>query len=561
MKLFGNIVKAMRRTRVPASGARRLPPEAHEFVANINEISKHLATFEGLGKTFPEILAIAAKTVPIRSALIIEARSGTLHSTVWHPPGAVVEAIDAAQAHAQAAFAYLTRLGVDATRHFNANKTLEKVALTTAGLETGVSSSLKDAIVLPLVVDHHPIFGVLLWQGITPADEASLAFINALANQLAVALDRQFLREAQSDLIRREHAAEEANKAKSAFLANMSHEIRTPLGAILGFSELLASPDVPVEQRTHFATTIKRNGALLVQLIDDILDLSKVEAGKLDLHKARISLPGLMAEVTALLSLQARQRGISFKVSYTNDIPDTIYADPARVKQILINVIGNAIKFTDHGSVTVKVQRQPPPKGWDFGKVAFVVTDTGVGISAEDATRLFQPFMQSDGTTTRRFGGTGLGLVLARRLANAMGGDIVLTESAPGKGSTFTITIDGEMTLGQPLKSAAEESKDEAQEEVAAKPVANPAKLLGKKILLVEDTPDMQLLLNRVLRAQGAEVDLASNGEEGVDRALQTNYDIILMDLQIRSATASRRRAGSAAGGIGSRSLPFRLSR
>lgn len=234
---------------------------------------------------------------------------------------------------------------------------------------------------------------------------------------------------------RSSEAAEAANKAKSYFLANMSHEIRTPLGVIMGFSELLLDEDTSPEERAEFVHTIHRNGTLLTQIIDDILDLSKVEADKLTLESIPCSLRDLMADVENLMKHQAQQKSIHLFLSIADEVPNVIHTDPTRLKQILFNIIGNAIKFTNQGQVTVKVGRKTSTT------LEFVVKDTGRGISQEHQQMLFQPFSQADITTTRKFGGTGLGLVLSRRLAEALGGSLELTESQENVGSTFTVTL------------------------------------------------------------------------------------------------------------------------
>ncbi|RYZ73639.1 MAG: hypothetical protein EOP09_01565, partial [Proteobacteria bacterium] len=200
-----------------------------------------------------------------------------------------------------------------------------------------------------------------------------------------------------------------ANRSKSDFLANMSHEIRTPLNAIIGFSEFLVDPLADDEEKVHFAETIKRNGQLLAQIIDDILDLSKIEAGKVELERIPCSLSLLVSDIHALFTLDSQKKGIALTIESESGIPDQILTDPTRLKQIIVNLVGNAIKFTQQGSVSLRIFTSESDNGRKFLQIS--VTDTGRGISREQRERLFQPFMQADESTTRHYGGTGLGLI------------------------------------------------------------------------------------------------------------------------------------------------------
>ncbi|MDQ3230768.1 MAG: ATP-binding protein, partial [Pseudobdellovibrionaceae bacterium] len=262
-----------------------------------------------------------------------------------------------------------------------------------------------------------------------------MTLVSVVKNALKSRKRQYEMRELLDKYQKSSEAAEAANKAKSYFLANMSHEIRTPLGVIMGFSELLLDEGTDDEDRVEFVNTIHRNGKLLTQIIDDILDLSKVEAEKLTIESIPCSIPDLMADVELLMNHQAQQKDIQLNLQIETNVPRVIATDPTRLKQILINIIGNAIKFTNRGHVDVQIARK------DQSKLEFVVKDTGRGISAEQQKILFQPFSQADITTTRKFGGTGLGLVLSRRLAEALGGGLELTESQENVGSTFTITL------------------------------------------------------------------------------------------------------------------------
>ncbi|WP_141735645.1 PAS domain S-box protein [Oligoflexus tunisiensis] len=338
-------------------------------------------------------------------------------------------------------------------------------------------------------------------------------------------------------------AADAANAAKSAFLANMSHEIRTPLGAILGYSELLASQGVSTSERLNYVNALKRNGELLSNIINDVLDLSKVEAGKLDFERQEVPIEEILTDITTLLHLQAVEKGISLIVSAEGPIPASIETDPLRLRQILMNIVGNALKFTERGSIEVKVKTVAKPDG--STKLAFIVTDTGPGISPDQASKLFKPFSQADVSTTRKFGGTGLGLTLSKKLAAGLGGDLELTQSTPGVGSTFTITIDP----GRTSKVLFQSSQNNLQRSPSKPKAAASTRIDGLKVLLVEDSMDNQIVVQRFLKMAGCGADLANNGREAIEKIHSRDYDVVLMDIQMPvmdgfEAVAELRREG-----------------
>jgi PAS domain S-box-containing protein len=320
--------------------------------------------------------------------------------------------------------------------------------------------------------------------------------------------------------VRARQAAESANNMKSSFLANMSHEIRTPLGAILGFAELLRDPRLDAAERESYHRIIKRNGEQLSTLINDILDLSKIEAGQLKAEILPCTLRNLIEEVCSGFRVQARDKLVDLSWDAEPALPDVIGTDPTRLRQILTNLISNAIKFTDRGSILIYAKRDVD------GSVKISVADTGVGISTEHAAKLFQPFTQADASITRKYGGTGLGLTLSKRLAQALGGNLVLESSKPGLGSVFALTLQNQLAPSA-LKSNSTGTDQDARKDEVLNPLS------GYSILLVEDFLDNQLLITRILKRQGAEIDIASNGEEGVEKALNGNYDIVLMDIQM----------------------------
>ncbi|WP_413290575.1 response regulator [Bdellovibrio sp. HCB337] len=330
---------------------------------------------------------------------------------------------------------------------------------------------------------------------------------------------------AEKLLVEAKTMAVSANIAKTQFLANMSHEIRTPLSAILGFAELLLNPDLNYEERVQSINTICRSGEQLLKLIDEILDISKVEAGHLDIEQIEVDMAGLLSDLKTLLGIKSQTKGIGLEFILNNAIPKRVTSDPTRLRQILLNMISNAIKFTQKGTVKLEIGWEEATKSFRFR-----VRDTGVGISQEQAEKLFQPFVQVDSSTTRRFGGTGLGLALSRTLAQAMGGNVYLENSKAGVGSSFIIEVHTE-----PLDGTAYLDKIEDILRVDQKPLVSEevASLEGIKVLLVEDAPINQILIGRFLTGAGAQVDFADNGLEGVKKAMSGDYGVVLMDIQM----------------------------
>ena len=259
-----------------------------------------------------------------------------------------------------------------------------------------------------------------------------------LARLIHVVRDVTERKEFEFKLARAKDQAEAANRAKTEFLTNISHEIRTPMTAILGFTDLLASPDLSPEEQRDYVETVARNGRSLLRLINEILDLSKIEAGKMSIECVDCPVRQFVDDVVAAVRVRAQEKGLSLEVDYDGLLRPTIHTDPARLRQILLNLLGNAVKFTEQGGVRMSVRSLEPRQG--SAQVQFAISDTGIGIAPEQLGELFQPFTQADSSTTRRFGGTGLGLAISRRLAKVLGGDIEVT-SELGRGSTFTLTV------------------------------------------------------------------------------------------------------------------------
>ena len=364
------------------------------------------------------------------------------------------------------------------------------------------------------------------------ATAASIASLGLLAVGLLVQSRTQ--RRAQVALVSARNEADAASRSKTEFLANMSHEIRTPMTAILGYVDLLADhgdlqPGAP--SREEAVDTIRRNARHLLALINDILDLSKIEAGQMSIDRQRVRVMDLVQDALRLMDDRARQKGIALRLAVDGDVPETITTDPTRLRQVLINLLGNAVKFTEQGSVTLTLRRQDGVSG----RIAFEIADTGIGMTPEQLSRLYQPFVQADSSTTRRYGGTGLGLAITRRCTDLLGGTIAV-RSVPGTGSTFTVTIDaGDVSGVQPirLRPAADAPADGALRLPSA--VRQP--LSGIRVLLAEDGPDNQRLIRFHLERAGARVDVAENGAKALERVRDCSrldrYDVVLMDMQM----------------------------
>ena len=350
-------------------------------------------------------------------------------------------------------------------------------------------------------------------------DELEAELIESLVAQAASSLDN-------AKLFRR---VESASRAKNTFLANMSHEIRTPLNAIIGFSEIMLKKDVREAQKGQLAQSIRKAGHQLTRIIDDILDLSKIEGGKFRIENRRIRLASVIQDVISIMDIRAREKGIDLTVESSGELPSHIMTDEIRLKQILMNVVANAIKFTEKGSVHVSVRSHQDHSLDRF--LAFRVKDTGIGIPAEAQGQLFMPFSQADESHTRKHGGSGLGLALSRRLCRELGGDLMLVESTEGRGSTFEALINaGDVVDSKWIDNLFGEAEPQPTDAVAPAPRLA---LTGARVLLVEDSPDNQDIFRYFLESAGAAIELADNGLDAVKMAASSEFDLILMDIQI----------------------------
>jgi len=380
----------------------------------------------------------------------------------------------------------------------------------------------------------------------------SLHRTRARALELAEQMTTE-LREQAGELDAARRSAEASSATKSQFLANMSHEIRTPMTAILGYADLLDEPSLDAEGRADCVGVIRRNGRQLLEIINDILDLSKIEAGMMKTERVETPLRETVLEVASLLRVRAEEKGLELSVEFDASLPATAETDPVRLRQVLTNLVGNAIKFTERGSV--RVEARAMEGSWGGAWLRFEVVDTGIGITEEQMARLFSPFAQADASMTRKFGGTGLGLTVSKRLAEMLGGDIAVT-SEPGMGSRFVLTI--ETSASAEADGVAEVEGGEATDEATASGAdeevggASEAADPSRRVLLVDDGEDNRRLVAYMLGKAGYAVETATNGQEAVDEVMSgREYAVVLMDMQMPvkdgyTATRELRSAGYA---------------
>lgn len=357
-----------------------------------------------------------------------------------------------------------------------------------------------------------------------------LGHIVALATALVIGLLLSFFKQFENAIAheaKEKTLLEESNRMKSAFLANMSHEIRTPLNAITGYSEILSHTDSPNERRI-LIENIQKNSSHLTGIIDNILDISNIEFGKMFISTHRISVRTLFEDVLMTMKNRADAKEVEFIIQTDGPLPEYIQAAESRVKQIMTNLLGNAVKFTEEGYVSIVFRAESSANGEKFLMIA--VTDTGIGISKHDQADLFQSFSQADVSSTRRFGGVGLGLVVSKRMAQQFGGDVHLIESRLGRGSTFELRIPcgeiADVAWVDDLMAGIVQAKSFTQYQ-------NYTQLAGKRILIVEDSEDNQDIFEFFLQSVGAVTDVVDNGVSAIRMVREHDYDIILMDIQL----------------------------
>jgi signal transduction histidine kinase/HPt (histidine-containing phosphotransfer) domain-containing protein/ActR/RegA family two-component response regulator len=362
----------------------------------------------------------------------------------------------------------------------------------------------------------------------------------------AVASRTAELSRSNVDLVHAKERAEAASVAKTAFLANMSHEIRTPMTAILGYADVMLMPQQTMSDRIDSLQVIRRNARHLMELVNDILDVSKIEAEQMTVEHVPTDAAPVVADVASMLRPRAQAKGLDLQVHFIGAFPKLVQTDPLRLRQVLVNLVGNAVKFTSTGQIDLVVRAERTAGG---GRTVYVdVRDTGIGMTAEQIGRLFKPFSQADGSMSRKFGGTGLGLTISKRLAVLMGGDVTVA-STPGAGSTFTARFDVGPDDGVPWVTGLTES---VLHGVATEQADREVRLDGARLLLAEDGFDNQRLLTLYLTTAGATVTLAENGRLALERLAEQPadqpFDVVLMDMQMpemdgySAATELRRR-------------------
>jgi PAS domain S-box-containing protein len=332
-----------------------------------------------------------------------------------------------------------------------------------------------------------------------------------------VVQDISLQRAAVKDMREARELAEQAAKVKAEFLANMSHEIRTPMNAIIGMTHLVMATELDERQRDYL-DKVKSSSRHLLGVLDDILDFSKIEAGKLQLDTQDFSLQRLLRETTDLLHERIHGKGLELSLEVAPQVPDQLHGDPLRLRQVLLNYLSNAVKFTERGRIEIAVALRETHA--EELCLEFAVSDTGIGLSEQQCAQLFTSFQQADASTTRRYGGTGLGLAIAKQLARLMGGDVAV-RSAPGQGSTFSFSARMQLAHA-PLR-----------EEPNAEVILGRSQALGGRVLLVEDNELNQQVAAELLRAMGCQVDIAGNGREALDKLAGRRYDLVFMDMQM----------------------------
>ena len=519
--------------------SERKAVERHrEKLLSLNELSRNVATslleHDDLNKAVGIILAGLGGIFNVSRSYLCryrEDRSWVFRTHQWTAEGAEIHLVEPRPESARI-YAWATEILVRGMP-IRIDDVPASGIVPTEG--SGVlRPDVKALLVMPVLIGGRleSFFGFVDTTGVRRWDDEELAILQIIVDSFSRAVERRIAERARQAIavdleksVARERAA---NRYKSEFLANMSHELRTPMNSIVGYAELLSRPNVDKPKHDAWVGHIRQSTNYLLSLINDVLDLSKIEAGQMTVSKERCSLPEIVSNVRELLSGQASERLLEYRFVYEGRVPEWIETDPVRLQQILVNLVGNAIKFTRKGSVTVRIRTRADANA-SKEQLQFEVIDTGIGIEAGALSRLFRPFSQVHATGDARFGGTGLGLDISRHLARLLGGEIEV-ESEVGKGSTFTLwlRLDRAEPAGVPTGSPHDRTADHI----------GPRAFAERRFLIVDDSAENVEVLRFLITESGGDADAADNGARGVEMALGAvkggrPYDAILMDMNM----------------------------